>query len=132
VLVPINQPDEIIEIVEVKKEPIETIIYFDLNSSYHNSENKSTLKEFTGNFSDKTGVKLSVVSHCDRRDTKSYNIWLSKKRMERTIDYLVSKGFDRSLVTGGYKGEDEPDVICDSCTEDQFTKNRRTVIQVVD
>jgi len=132
VLVPINQPDEIIEIVEVKKEPIETIIYFDLNSSFHNSKNTSTLKEFVGEFSNKEGVKLSVVSHCDRRDTKSYNIWLSKKRMERTIDYLVSKGFDRSLVTGGYKGEDEPDVICDSCTEDQFTKNRRTVIQVVD
>lgn len=130
--VPINQPDEIIEIVEVKKEPIETIIYFDLNSSFHNSKNTSTLKEFVGDVSDKKGVRLSVVSHCDRRDTKSYNIWLSKKRMERTINYLVSNGFDRSLITGGYKGEDEPDVICDSCTEDQFTKNRRTVIQVID
>ena len=75
---------------------------------------------------------MSVVSHCDRRDTKSYNIWLSKKRMERTINYLVSKGFTRDLITGSYKGEDEPDVICDNCSEEQFTKNRRTVIQVID
>jgi outer membrane protein OmpA-like peptidoglycan-associated protein len=52
--------------------------------------------------------------------------------MERTINYLVSKGFTRELITGGYKGEDEPDVICDSCSEEQFTKNRRTVIQVID
>ena len=132
VIVPINQPDQIIEIVEVKKEPIETIIYFDLNSSFHNGENQSTLIEFIGEFTSKEGVKLSVVSHCDRRDTKSYNIWLSKKRMERTVDYLVANGFNRDLITGDYKGEDDPDVICDTCTEDQFTKNRRTVVMVVD
>ena len=45
--------------------------------------------------------------------------------MNRTIDYLVSKGFNRDLITGDYKGEDEPDIICEKCTEDQFTKNRR-------
>ena len=130
--VPINQPDPVVQIVEVKKEPVETIIYFDLNSSYHNSANKSTLKQFVGDFADKENIKLSVVSHCDRRDTKSYNIWLSKKRMETTVDYLVSKGFTRELITGSFKGEDEPDVICKSCSEEQFTKNRRTVIQVID
>ncbi|MDG2152673.1 MAG: hypothetical protein P8K10_01930 [Crocinitomicaceae bacterium] len=129
--VPINEPDPIIEVVEVEKPAIETIIYFDLNSSFHSAENQSTLKAFIAEFDAKEGVKLHVVSHCDRRDTKSYNIWLSKKRMNRTIDYLVSQGFSRDLITGDYKGEDSPDVICDNCTEEQFTKNRRTVIKVL-
>ena len=52
--------------------------------------------------------------------------------MKMLMAMLILPLRSRSLVTGGYKGEDEPDVICDSCTEDQFTKNRRTVIQVVD
>ncbi len=130
--VPINEPgpEPVIAVVE-KEESIETIIYFDLNSSYHNSENVSTLKDFLTKFSSKKGVKLTVESHCDRRDTDSYNIWLSKKRMNRTIDYLVSNGFERNLITGSYKGEREPDVVCENCTEEQFTKNRRTVIKVI-
>ena len=127
--VPINEPEEIIPVVEIPT--IETIIYFDLNSSFHNAENTSTLNDFIAEFDSKEGIKLEVVSHCDRRDTRSYNIWLSKKRMNRTIDYLVSKGFNRDLITGDYKGEDEPDIICEKCTEDQFTKNRRTVIKVL-
>ena len=39
----------------------------------------STLNDFIAEFDSKEGIKLQVVSHCDRRDTRSYNIWLSKK-----------------------------------------------------
>jgi outer membrane protein OmpA-like peptidoglycan-associated protein len=132
--VPINEPDPIPEIrtIETVKIVEEAIIYFDLNSSIHNSENAGTLKDFVGKFSSKSDVKLSVESHCDRRDSDSYNIWLSKKRMNRTIDYLVSNGFNRDLITGSYKGERQPDVVCKKCTEEQFTKNRRTIIKVIE
>jgi outer membrane protein OmpA-like peptidoglycan-associated protein len=51
--------------------------------------------------------------------------------MNRTIDYLVSQGFNKALITGDYRGEKEPDIFCDSCTEDEFTKNRRTVVKVI-
>lgn len=131
--VTINEPgpDPVSEVIEVETEPIETLFYFDLNSSYHNLKNKEVLNEFVANFSSKEGVKLSVVSHCDRRDTETYNVWLSKKRMNRTIDYLVDQGFNRALITGDYRGETQPDILCDSCTEDQFTKNRRTVVKVI-
>ena len=127
----INEPEPEPELVEVEPKEIETLFYFDLNSSYHNSKNKEVLNEFVANFSSKEGVKLSVISHCDRRDTEAYNVWLSKKRMNRTIDYLVDQGFNRALITGDYKGETQPDILCDSCTEDQFTKNRRTVVKVI-
>jgi len=132
--VPINEPDPelVIRTVETVKLLEEAIIYFDLNSSLHNPENVITLKDFIGKFTSKSDVKLTVESHCDRRDSDSYNIWLSKKRMNRTIDYLVSKGFNRDLITGSYKGERQPDVVCEKCTEEQFTKNRRTIIKVIE
>jgi outer membrane protein OmpA-like peptidoglycan-associated protein len=50
--------------------------------------------------------------------------------MERTTNYLVQKGIERSRISGDFRGEREPDVKCDNCSEDQFTKNRRTTIQV--
>jgi len=132
--VPINEPDPtpVIRTVETVKIVEEAIIYFDLNSSIHNSENVVSLKDFIGKFSSKSDVKLTVESHCDKRSSDSYNIWLSKKRMNRTIDYLVSNGFNRDLITGSYKGERQPDVVCETCTEEQFTKNRRTIIKVIE
>ena len=50
--------------------------------------------------------------------------------MERTIGYLVEKGIPRKNISGDFRGEREPDIKCDNCSEDQFTKNRRTTIQV--
>ena len=58
--VPINEPEEIIPVVEIPT--IETIIYFDLNSSFHNAENTSTLNDFIAEFDSKEGIKLQVVS----------------------------------------------------------------------
>ena len=130
VTVPINEPGPPIVVVEEKKFE-GTIIYFDLNSSYHNVENKKELDAFVKKIKSEPNLKLKVVSHCDRRETDEYNIWLSKRRMERTIDYLVSKGISKKNITGDFRGEREPDVKCSNCSEDQFTKNRRTVISIV-
>ncbi len=106
------------------------VIYFDLNSSFLNDQNITSLKDFVQNNA-KTNVKIHVSSHCDSRDTDEYNIWLSKRRMERTISYLVRHGISKSRITGDYKGEKDPDIKCTDCTEEQFTKNRRTTITLV-
>ena len=130
VTVNINEPGPPVVIVEQKKFE-GTIIYFDLNSSYHNAENLKALEDFVRKIKLEPGLKFQVVSHCDRRETDQYNIWLSKRRMEKTIDYLVSKGISKKNITGDYRGEREPDVQCSNCSEDQFSKNRRTVISIV-
>jgi len=75
-------------------------------------------------------TKLTITSHCDRRETDTYNIWLSKRRMERTIGYLVNKGIPRNNIAGYFRGEREPDIKCTNCTEEEYTQNRRTTIQV--
>ena len=129
--VTINEPVPISSVIEIDEKKAEAIFYFDLNSSYHSVKNKKVLHDFVAGFSSKDKIKLSVVSHCDRRDSEAYNVWLSEKRMNRTIDYLVEQGFNRELITGDYKGESEPNIVCDSCTEDQFTKNRRTIVKVI-
>jgi outer membrane protein OmpA-like peptidoglycan-associated protein len=118
--VAVTDPPTTIEIKEV--------IYFDLNSSFLNSENRKTLNALLAQLKANPGTKLHVESHCDERDSDVYNIWLSERRMNRTIDYLVSGGIPRDLITGGYKGEREPDIKCTECSEDQYTKNRRTTI----
>lgn len=134
VLVVINEPGPPVVTEIVKETPVileGAIIYFDLNSSYHNKDNRKDLDAFYEKIKDTKDVKFKVVSHCDRRESDAYNIWLSRNRMNRTIDYLVAKGISRERITGDYRGEREPDIKCDTCSEDQFTKNRRTVISIV-
>jgi outer membrane protein OmpA-like peptidoglycan-associated protein len=131
VSVPIREPEPIITTVEVPEIILpQTVIYFDLNSSYLNKENYIDLDAFAKKMKEYKNTKLTVVSRCDKRESDTYNIWLSKRRMETTINYLVKKGIDRSRITGSYKGEREPDIKCSNYSEDQFTKNRRTTIKV--
>ncbi|MBM3184938.1 MAG: OmpA family protein [Bacteroidetes bacterium] len=131
VSVPINEPGPVI-VQEIKPEITlpQGVIYFDLNSSYLNKQNYKDLDAFIVKMKDYPNTKLTIISHCDRRESDTYNIWLSKRRMERTIGYLIEKGISRKNISGDFRGEREPDIKCDNCTEDQFTKNRRTTIQV--
>jgi outer membrane protein OmpA-like peptidoglycan-associated protein len=130
---PINEPEIIEQIVVVEKTPREdAIVYFDLNSSYLNGGNFKELDLFSSKINDKSTISLKVISHCDIRESDEYNIWLSKKRMNTTINYLVKKGFDRSKISGDYKGENTPLIKCSPCSEEQFRINRRTTITILD
>jgi outer membrane protein OmpA-like peptidoglycan-associated protein len=131
VTVPINEPGPLI-IQETKLEIIlpQAVIYFDLNSSYLNQQNYKDLDAFVLKMKEFPNTKLTITSHCDRRETDTYNIWLSKRRMERTIGYLVNKGIPRNNIAGDFRGEREPDINCTNCTEEQYTQNRRTTIEV--
>ena len=138
IIVEINEPAEIIEpiiepIIEAAVEISiqQTIIYFDLNSSYHNRENKKEMIAFCNTIENKQDKKILIESHCDQRASESYNIWLSEKRMVRTRDFLVSQGFKFENISGAYKGESELEINCDECTEENHTINRRTVIKVI-
>jgi outer membrane protein OmpA-like peptidoglycan-associated protein len=134
VSVDIKEPAEIIEpIIQpvTKAVAMETIIYFDFNSSYHNKENKKEMYAFCEKIKDRGEVKIMIESHCDKRASEKYNIWLSEKRMVKTREFLVSQGFKFENISGAYKGESELEINCDECTEENHTINRRTVIKVV-
>lgn len=110
----------------------EAIIYFDRQSSYLNPQNKKELDAFLAQIKElDPAYKFEVISHCDSRSSDEYNMWLGERRMLRTIDYLVTKGIDKSRFIGDFKGESQPDIICETCTESQFTLNRRTTIKVL-
>lgn len=138
VTVDINETAEIIDpVIEPIIEPVvetsipRTIIYFDLNSSYHNLANRKAMIAFCNTIENKQNRKILIESHCDKRASENYNMWLSEKRMVRTRDFLVSQGFKFENISGAYKGESELEINCDECTEDNHTVNRRTVIKVV-
>mgnify|MGYP005619178505 CR=1 FL=1 len=59
---------------------------------------------------------------------------LSERRAAATLEYIVSKGIDRSRLTSKGYGESMPLNECtkpDMCTEEQYAKNRRSEFKVM-
>ena len=74
-------------------------------------------------------IKIDVGSHTDSRGKNSYNINLSNKRANSTIQYLVNKGISYDRISGNGFGEEQLAENCSSkinCTEFQHQLNRRS------
>jgi len=109
-------------------------VYFDLNSSYLNTQSKEVLDKLALLLLSRSTIILKVKSYTDSRGTDKYNLWLSKRRVQRTVDYLIAKGIEvNRLLTEAY-GEDGLTNECDNftfCEEEKHQMNRRTEFSVV-
>lgn len=75
---------------------------------------------------------IEIGSHTDRRGSVEYNRRLAERRAQSTFDYLVKNGIapERIVTYKGY-GEEQPEVECTNCNEQQHQLNRRSIFKVV-
>ncbi len=74
-------------------------------------------------------MKVELGSHTDARGSQQYNLRLSELRAQAAVNYIVSKGIDKSNVKGIGYGESQLINLCTSaqpCTPAQHRENRRT------
>ena len=109
------------------------MIYFDLDKSNIRSEAALDLAKILDVLQQNPTMKLDIRSHTDCRQTAKYNMALSERRAKATIAWLVSKGIDKSRLTGRGYGESQlvNDCGCEptnqsNCTEEQHQMNRRS------
>ncbi|WP_134200495.1 OmpA family protein, partial [Meridianimaribacter flavus] len=106
--------------------------YFDFDKSNITSQAAFELDKLVQVMQKYPEMVISVSSHTDSRGSASYNMALSDRRAKTTVSYVVSKGIDRSRITGSGKGESEPKEDCGSgCTEEQHQMNRRSDFIIV-
>ena len=105
-------------------------VYFGFNSSYLNKSYKALLDKLALIIQENPSLSLLIGSHTDSRGPEKYNIWLSEKRMKRTIEYLVKqKGIDASRLQGEAFGESKLVNECNDhtrCSEAKHKLNRRS------
>jgi len=78
-------------------------------------------------------IKVELGSHTDARGSQQYNLRLSELRAQAAVNYIVSKGIDKSNVKGIGYGESQLINICTSaqpCTSAQQRENRRTELYI--
>ena len=108
--------------------------YFNLNSSYLSTEAKKVLDGLAQIMKENMQLELSVSSYADSRGTAKYNKWLSERRVDRTIEYLVKVGVSKSRLKGAAYGEENLVNECDDhtyCSEAKHQLNRRSEFTII-
>jgi outer membrane protein OmpA-like peptidoglycan-associated protein len=76
-------------------------------------------------------MKVELSAHTDERGTSQYNFKLSQLRAKSAVDYIISKGINKTRITGKGYGESQLINKCGkNCTPVQHRENRRTEIYV--
>jgi outer membrane protein OmpA-like peptidoglycan-associated protein len=126
--------------LEVGKKVVLKNIFYDYN--------KATLRESSFNELGKViellkvnpKMKIELSAHTDSRGSDAYNNGLSQKRAQSCVDYLTSKGIEKTrLIAKGY-GETQlvvSDAEIDKLTsetqkEEAHQKNRRTEFKIIE
>lgn len=110
------------------------IVYFDFNSSYLTTQAEEELRKVTTYLREHSTVKLKVNAHTDSRGTDNYNDWLSARRGQRVIDWLVQQGINASRIEEHHFGKTQLSNHCtegSTCTAEQHRENRRCSFEVV-
>ncbi|MBE8720617.1 OmpA family protein [Sphingobacterium pedocola] len=109
-------------------------IYYDFDKHNIRKDAAVILDQLVRTMRDNPTVKIELSSHTDSRGTHSYNDKLSQRRASSAVDYLVSRGIDRSrLVAKGY-GERRLINRCSDgvkCSIEEHQANRRTEVEVL-
>ncbi|SFR48492.1 Outer membrane protein OmpA [Robiginitalea myxolifaciens] len=108
-------------------------VRFALNSSYLNTESKEVLGRVVDFMNRNNTLKFTLTAHADSRGNADYNLWLSQRRAEKTLSYLIGAGIDESRLSAEGKGESELLNHCSDgvrCTAAEHAVNRRSEITI--
>lgn len=126
----------VLDKIEINKVFVLENIYYNFNKYDIRPDAALEVDKLVQLLVDNPEIKIELSSHTDSVDTEEYNTWLSQKRAESAVDYLVKQGIapDR-LVAKGY-GESKP--IARNTNPDGSDntkgrdKNRRTEFKILE
>lgn len=98
-------------------------VNFETNSDKLTPESFAILDEVIEGLRDNKEVELEVRGYTDDRGSASYNQKLSERRAIAVMEYLVSKGIDRSRLTAAGYGKKDP--VASNDTPEGRAQNRR-------
>ncbi|WP_417860414.1 OmpA family protein [Winogradskyella sediminis] len=124
-LKPIN---EMITETEVKLNNI----YFEFNKSNITNQGALELDKLVEIMKDYPEMKIMVRSHTDSKGQADYNLKLSERRAQSTMQYVISKGISKDRLSAKGMGATAPKIDCKSnCTEAEDAQNRRSEFLIV-
>lgn len=110
-------------------------IYFDLNKYNIRPDAEIEIQKVIVAMEKYPSLKIKVNSHTDSRGNDAYNLWLSQKRAQSTVNYMISKGISADRLQGEGYGETRLVNDCVNgvpCSRDKHQLNRRSEFIIFD
>jgi len=104
-------------------------IYFDFDKWNIRPDAEIEIQKIIAAMEKYPSLKVKVNSHTDSRGPDAYNLWLSQKRADATVRYMVSKGIAPERLTGEGFGETRLINQCANgvrCSDADHELNRRS------
>ncbi|MFN3755265.1 OmpA family protein [Flavobacterium sp.] len=115
------------EVIITDTEVILNPIYFEYDKSNITAQGAVELNKLVKVMQDNPSMVIFVKSHTDSKGSQAYNLNLSEKRAQSTVQYLISKGISQGRISGKGFGSMEQKVKCGiNCTQEQDAQNRRS------
>jgi outer membrane protein OmpA-like peptidoglycan-associated protein len=106
----------------------EMILYYKRDVATLSAEDKANLDKVVTFMNNNPDLNLMLEGHTSTLGDAKYNQTLSENRAKISVDYLVSKGIDKSRLQSAGFGEQFP--IGDNSKEEGRALSRRTVVKV--
>ncbi|MGB5609039.1 OmpA family protein [Eudoraea sp.] len=104
-------------------------VFFRFDSSYLTVSDQGILDELVAFMNKYPDVIIEVKGHADSRGKADYNQWLSQRRADSAVKYIVSAGIDSDRIYGKGYGETQISNGCTDgvrCTSEEHKQNRIT------
>lgn len=104
-------------------------IYFDFGKYDIRRDAEIEIQKVIAAMEKYPSLKIKANSHTDSRGPDSFNLWLSQKRAESTVNYMISQGINSERLVGEGYGETRLVNECDDgvkCSRDKHQLNRRS------
>ncbi|RKS01627.1 OmpA family protein [Flavobacterium sp. 102] len=120
------------EVIITDTEVILNPIYFEYDKSNITAQGAIELNKLVKVMQDNPSMVIFVKSHTDSKGSLNYNLNLSERRAQSTVQYLISKGISQGRISGKGFGSTEQKVKCGTnCTQEQDAQNRRSEFLII-
>ena len=128
----VDAPLQPLDVIITEKEVILNPIFFEFDKSNITQQGAFELDKLVQVMKQNEKMVILAKSHTDNRGTDAYNLALSERRANATVQYVISKGISENRISGKGMGKLEPKVDCgEQCTEEQHATNRRSEFLIV-
>lgn len=104
-------------------------IYFDFDKYNIRKDSEVEIEKVIAAMEKYPSLKLKVAAHTDSRGAAAYNLWLSQKRAESTVNYMIKQGISKDRLKSEGYGESKLLNECADgirCSAAQHDVNRRS------
>jgi OOP family OmpA-OmpF porin len=104
-------------------------VFFDFDKWDLRSESFIELNRVVKLMNENPAIEIEMSAHTDSRGSDEYNFKLSDNRAKSVMEYIISKGIDRSRITSHGYGETKP--VATNDTDDGRQLNRRVEFTIL-